>query len=58
MKAVSRPEFSVSSVIYIEVVKMLSIFNYEDQTRPGQAKEDFKVRTMQTRQAGRAKGAW
>jgi len=43
LKAISRAEFSVSSVIYTEVVKKLSRFNYE-----GQAKEDFKVRTVQT----------
>jgi hypothetical protein len=34
----SCAKFSVSSVIYTEVVKKLSRFNYE-----GQAKEDFKV---------------
>ena len=43
LKALSCAEFSVSSVIYTEVVKKLSLFNYE-----GQAKEDFTVRTVQT----------
>jgi hypothetical protein len=43
LKAISRAEFSVSSVVYTEVVKKLSLFSYE-----GQAKEDFKVRTVQT----------
>jgi hypothetical protein len=43
LKAISRVEFSVSSVVYTEVVKKLTLFSYE-----GQAKEDFNVRTVQT----------
>jgi hypothetical protein len=43
LKAISRAESSVSSIIYTEVVKKLSRFNYESQ-----AKEDFKMRTVQT----------
>jgi hypothetical protein len=43
LKAISCAKFSVSSVIYTEVVKKLSRFNYQ-----GRAKQDFNVRTVHT----------